>query len=556
MQMMKCKYIDDYIADVKNGKIPASKELKLACDYIERKLSDPDVVVDTDKTEKAKELIERYFKIPLFDWELFVLALIHCYYKSNDTVVFSEFLIMMGRGNGKNGFISGVAWYLTTMYHGISGYNVDIIANSEEQAKTSFEDIYQMLEDTWAKSKKFFYKSKELITSLKTRSYIKYNTSNAKTKDGKRSACLIFDEIHEYENSNTIKVFRSGFGKRKHSRTFYITTNGYVRDGVLDERLRIANDVLNGEIPNSRLCPLIYKLDNKEEATNKDLWVKANPSLPYLPTLMLEMEQNWIDKDYDEAVKGDLYTKRFNLPTSESALSVTDYDNVKATNKPLPDLTGWTCVCGIDYAELSDWAGVDLHFKRGEERFDINHVWLCAKSKTLHRVKAPWQDWEKKGDLTVVDDVGIHPDLLTNWIWEQMRKYTVKMVALDGHRYALVAESLRKIGFDANEKKNVKLVRPSDIMQVEPVIQECFNRQYFAWGDVPHLRWAVNNTKRVKSGVKSKSDVDTGNYIYSKIEGKSRKTDAFMALVAAMVIEKELGNGAPVAMPSFGAFTF
>lgn len=556
MQMTKCSYIDDYIRNIRDGTIPASKELKLSCDYIERKLSDTDVFIDVEKTEKAKELIERYFKIPLFDWELFVLALIHCYYVSSDTVVFSEFLIMMGRGNGKNGFISGVAWYLTTQYHGVDGYNVDIIANSEDQAKTSFEDIYQMLSDTWDKSKKFFYKSKELITNLKTRSYIKYNTSNAKTKDGKRSACLIFDEIHEYLNSDTIKVFSSGFGKRKHSRKFYITTNGYVRDGVLDERLRIANDVLRGEIPNSRLCPLIYKLDSRKEAETKALWVKSNPSLPYLPTLMLEMEQNWIDKDYDEAVKGDLYTKRFNLPTSESALSVTDYDNVKATNKPVPDLTGWTCVCGIDYAELSDWASVDLHFKRGEERFDINHVWLCAKSKTLHRVKAPWRDWEKKGDLTVVDDVGIHPDLLTNWIWEQMRKYTVKMVALDGHRYALVAESLRKIGFDANEKKNVKLVRPSDIMQVEPVIQECFNRQYFAWGDVPHLRWAVNNTKRVKSGANIKSTVDTGNYIYSKIEGKSRKTDAFMALVAAMVIEKELGNGTPVAMPSFGAFTF
>ncbi len=556
MQMTKCSYIDDYIGNIRNGAVPASKELHLACDYIERKLNNADVFIDVEKTEKAKELIERYFKMPLFDWELFVLALIHCYYVSSDTVVFSEFLIMMGRGNGKNGFISGIAWYLTTICHGVDGYNVDIIANCEDQAKTSFEDIYQMLEDTWAKSKKFFYKSKELITSLKTRSYIKYNTSNAKTKDGKRSACLIFDEIHEYLNSDTIKVFSSGFGKRKHSRKFYITTNGYVRDGVLDERLRIANDVLSGDIPNSRLCPLIYKLDTREEATNKESWVKANPSLSYLPTLMLEMEQNWIDKDYDEAVKGDLYTKRFNLPTSESALDVTDYDNVKATDKPLPDLTGWSCVAGIDYAELSDWAGVDLHFKRGDERFDINHVWVCAKSKTLHRVKAPWQDWAKKGDLTVVDDVGIHPDLLINWIWERMKLYNVKMVALDGHRYALVAESLRKIGFDANEKKNVKLVRPLDIMQVEPVVQECFNRHYFSWGDVPHLRWAVRNTKREKSGAKIKSNIDTGNYIYSKKEGKSRKTDAFMALVAAMTIEKELGSGAPVAIPSIGAFTF
>lgn len=554
--MTKCKYIDDYISAVEDGKIMSSSEIKKACAYIKNKLSDKDVFIDIEKIEKAKELIERYFKMPLFNWELFVLSLVHCYYISTDTVVFSEYLIMMGRGNGKNGFISGLAWYLTTKYHGIQGYNVDIIANSEEQAKTSFEDIYQMLDDTWDKSKKFFYKTKELITSLKTRSYIKYNTSNAKTKDGKRSACLIFDEIHEYENSDTIKVFRSGFGKRKHSRVFYITTNGYVRDGVLDERLRIAHDVLNGEIKESRLCPLIYKLDSKKEAEDKSLWIKANPSLPYLPNLKTEMEQNWIDKDYDEAVKSDLYTKRFNLPTSDYAMSVTDYENIKKTNRELPDMRGWSCVCGIDYAELSDWAAVNLHFRKGEVRYDINHSWLCLKSKTLHRIKAPWRQWAEKGYVTIVDDVGIHPDLLSGYIQKAMLDYDIKMLALDNYRWALMSESLRKIGFDANDKERVKLVRPSDIMMIEPVIQECFNRDRFVWGDCPPLRWAVNNTQRVRSGVRNKSGVDTGNYIYAKIEPKSRKTDMFMALAASMTIEKELGDGLPVSAPPVGAFVF
>lgn len=187
--MTKCKYIDEYILSIRTGSVQASKELKQACDLIENRLNNPDVYIDTGKIEKAIELIERYFKMTLFPWERFIIALIHCYYESTDTVVFSEFFIMMGRGNGKNGFISGVAWYLTTMYHGIQGYNVDIIANSEEQAKTSFDDIYQMLEDTWAKSKKFFYKTKESITSLKTRSYIKYNTlmQKQKTVSGQRA---------------------------------------------------------------------------------------------------------------------------------------------------------------------------------------------------------------------------------------------------------------------------------------------------------------------------------------------------------------------------------
>lgn len=544
-------YIQDYIQSIRGGEVPASREMHQACDYIERKLNDPDVFVDTEKTEKAVELIERYFRMKLFPWEKFVLALVHCYYKSSDTLVFTEYLIMMGRGNGKNGFISGVAWYLTTMYHGVSGYNVDIIANSEDQAKTSFEDIYQMLEDTWAKSKKFFYKSKEEIVSLRTRSYIKFNTSNARTKDGKRSACLIFDEIHEYQNSDTIKVFRSGFGKRKHSRTFYITTNGYVRDGVLDDRLRIAHDVLNGEIKNSRLCPLIYKLDDEKEADNKELWVKANPSLPYLPTLQLEIEQNFIDKDYDPTVASDLYTKRFNLPKGNAEIAVTDYSKVKATSRELPKLDGWTCTAGLDYAELSDWAAVNLHFRRGPQRYDINHAWLCTQSKTLQRVKAPWREWAERGLVTVVDDVSIHPDLLADYIRLAGQRYNVKMLAMDNYRWTLVSESLRKIGFDAQDKSRVKLVRPSDIMQVEPVIQECFDRDLFTWGDNPCLRWAVNNTKRVRS---SRSlGVDTGNFIYAKIDAKSRKTDPWMALVASMVVEPALGSGMAAEIPPVGA---
>lgn len=535
--MTKCKYIDEYLGKIQSGSLPASKEIGQAVKLIQRKLSEPGVFVDVEKTEKAIELIERYFKITLFDWELFVLALAHCYH-ADDTLVFTEFLIMMGRGNGKNGFISGLAWYLTTHYHGVGGYNVDIIANSEDQAKTSFEDVYEILEDTWAKSKKFFYKSKEIIRNLKTKSYIKFNTSNAKTKDGKRSACLIFDEIHEYENDDTIKVFRSGFGKRKHSRTFYITTNGYVRDGVLDNKLAIAHDVLNGEIPSSRLCPLIYKMDSDEECTDKSLWVKANPSLPYLQTLQIEMDEEFLAKDYEKGVELDFYNKRMNLPRSNMEIAVTEWENIKVTNKPLPDLSGWSCTVGIDFALLRDWAAANFHFRKGEQRFDFGCYWVCTRNPDLNRIKAPWRTW----DVCVpVDDVEISPDLITGYIFEIGQRHNIKKIALDNFRHALMKDSLTKIGFDAKERKNVYLVRPSDIMKIQPVIDSCFNKQLFTWGDNPALRWATNNTKLVRSG--KKEGTDTGNFYYAKIEPKSRKTDPFMALVHSMVIEDELDAG-------------
>lgn len=548
-----CPYIDGYLERICSGELPSSKEMRLAAEYIPAKLSAPDVFIDTAAAEKAIELIERYFGYTLLDWERFVIALVHCYHTADDTVVFSEFLIMMGRGNGKNGFISGLAWYLTTKYHGIDGYNVDIIANSEDQAKTSFDDIYEVLDRTWAKSKRFFYKSKELIRNLNTGSYVKFNTSNARTKDGKRSACLIFDEIHEYESSASIRVFRSGFGKRKHSRTFYITTNGYVRDGVLDRRLEIARYTLNGERPKSRLCPLIYKLDSDEEADDPALWVKANPSLPDMPTLRLEMEQANIDRADDNDVSLDFFTKRMNLPRTDMELAVTEWENVKASVRPLPDMEGWECTVGIDYASVTDFASVDFHFRKGDVRYDVNHSWLCLKSKDLERIKAPWREWADARLLTVVDDVEIHPDLLAEYIAQMAQTYYIRGLALDNNRYALVSRSLRQIGFDAKDYKNVKLVRPVDIMKAAPVIESIFVNQNFVWGDNPVLRWAVNNTKLKRSS----RDIgfDTGNFVYAKIEAKSRKNDPFMALVAAMVVEDALPETDYGDLPDLGVIT-
>lgn len=545
--MRKCRqrdyhpYIDAYMDGVRDGTIIAGKDIQLAMDYVEYKLNNPDVFIAAEKIDKAVELMERYFEIKLIDWELFVTACIHCFYISSDTVVFDVIFIMMGRGNGKNGFISPIAWYLTTHYHGIKGYNVDIVANAEDQAKTSFDDIFEVLEKFWKKLRKFFYKTKEIIVNLKTKSYIKFNTSNAKTKDSKRTGCLIFDEVHQYETYDNIKVFTSGFGKRKHSRAFYITANGNVREGVLDDMLAIAGDILNGTIKDLGWLPLIYRIDKEEEALDPRMWHKPNPSLRFFPALLKEMQSQFTTMKYQPAMEEEFYTKRLNWPKQNREIIVTEWGNIAATNKPLPDLSGKSAVVGIDYMKVTDFLSVDIHFREGDIRYDINHSWLCLKSADIPRFKIPWRLWAEQGHLTLVDDVEIGPDLVVDWIAEHATRYNIVKIALDNFRYALLSKALKQIGFDAAEYKNVKLVRPSDIMKVVPVIDSCFVNKYFIWGDNPPLRWATNNTKLIRSG--KSAGQDTGNYVYGKIEAKSRKTDPFMALAASMVIEEELGAG-------------
>lgn len=531
-------YIDSYIDGCRSGEIIVEDKILKAMDLVDRTLDNDDVFIDSEKINKAVELIERYFKVKLFDWELFVLACAHCYYKSTDTVVFDEFFIMMGRGNGKNGFISPLGWYFTTHYHGIQGYNVDIIANSEDQAKTSFEDIYNVLEDTKEKSSRFFKWTKEIIYNKKTKSYIKYNTSNARSKDGKRSGCLIFDEVHEYEDYKLINVFRSSFGKKKHSRIFIITTNGYIRDGVLDDLLRLSEDILNGTVTSLRLLPLIYMIPNMEAADDPRNWHMANPSLKYLPLLQQQLEKEYTQMKYNYSIRSDFYTKRMNFPMTDNEMPVAEWKFIIATNKIVPDMDGKSCVAGIDFAKTTDFSSVNLHFWHEERWVDLNHSWLCLNSSDLPRLRIPWQQWADEGLLTLVDDVEISTELMAEYILQQSQYYKIEKIAIDNFRYVMMKRALEAIGFDPKVRKNVYLVRPSDIMRVVPVIESYFINEKFIWGDNPVLRWATNNTKLIPRG--KKEGTDTGNFYYGKIEGKSRKTDPFMAVVHSVVIEDVL----------------
>lgn len=553
---MSCKLPPEilrYMELVEADRPRACKEQHALVAHIRRCFTEEDLHVDEEQLRKYLGLVKYFPYDSLFPWEEFVLALWDCTYKADGTPRWKTLLCMVGRGAGKDGFIAFDGACSISPYNPVPHYNVDICANNEEQAVTPVKDFAEVLESPQyeAKLNRHYYHTKELIQGRRNKGIMKGRTNNPKGRDGMRSGKVIFNEVHQFENYDNIKVFITGQGKVAQPRVGIFTSNGDVSDGPLDDYLARGRRILFDEEPDNGFLPFICCLETKDQVYDSENWYMANPSLYYLPHLFQEIEdeyRDWIDHPEQN---GDFLTKRMGIRAGFKEISVTDYEKVRATNKPIPDLRGWSCTTGLDYAELSDWAAVNLHFRQGDKRYDINHAWICAQSKTLPRVKAPWRDWERQGHVTVVDDVSIHPDLLTAYIREAGLKYNVKMLAMDQFRWTLVSESMKKIGFDANDKNRVKLIRPSDIMKVEPVIQECFDRGLFHWGDNPCLRWAVNNTKRVRS---SKSQgVDTGNFIYAKIEAKSRKTDPFMALVASMVNEPILGTGTPIAAPLIGA---
>ena len=148
------EYIDGYLDAIKNDKIVVGKYIKKLPALVEKELNQDNVYIDSDKIYDAKRVIEEHSDITLFDWQLCVIGLMHCYYTDIPAAVFPEILLYMGRGAGKNKFIAELARYFTSPNYGVPRYNIDITANNETQAKISFMDFHGSLEANPNKMKK------------------------------------------------------------------------------------------------------------------------------------------------------------------------------------------------------------------------------------------------------------------------------------------------------------------------------------------------------------------------------------------------------------------
>lgn len=554
MMMMSSKKlipeIQNYIKLVRGGTIEVCKEQIQLCNYVEKSFKEENIYVDEVQLKKYLSL-QKYFPFKLYEWEVFCYTLHNCTYSKIGILRWPDLFILVGRGAGKNGYLSFEDFSLISEYNNIKNYNIDICANAEDQAKTSFDDVYNVLKENEPKLKTHFSWTKELIKNLRTGSELKFRTSNAKTKDGGRPGKIDFDEYHQYTDYKSIQVFKTGLGKKKNPRTTITTTNGDVRDGPLDHLIVRALEILKGATNDNGMLPFICKLDDEKEVDNPIMWDKANPSLHYFPELMATMKREYVEYKEDSVNNASFMTKRMNIPKGNKDVEITTWGNILATNQIIPDLEGCTCCVGIDYAKTTDFVCAGLLFKFQDKYYWLSHTWVCKKCNDLGRIKAPLKEWEKMGLLDIIDAVEISPDIPAEWLQKQALKYNLTVLGMDLYRYTLLAKSLKNVGFDTDKdgSNNIKLIRPSNQMLVAPIITSLFANHNIIWGDNPLMRWYTNNTC-----IKSEAH---GNTSYGKIEAKSRKTDGWMAFVAAFAADGvDLVDSGDVVDLDLGCYTY
>lgn len=534
--MISNPHVNEYIELYKTGKIKLNKERILLIDYLQNHiLIRDDLYFDESLIENFIKFTEKWYFL-LQPFQKFIAAFVFLFHKQDNSVFYEQFLLMMARGAGKNGFISALSHFLIGPLHGIPRYNISIVANSELQAKTSFKEIYDCVEENEV-LQKLFYCTKVEIKSNDTKSILQYHTSNASTKDGLRDGAVIYDEVHQYENFDVPNVFSSGLGKVPNAREFFIGTDGFVREGFLDKMKERAMNILEGKDTNDSLFPFICKIDDPKQADDPDMWELPNPMFSepkssYAKGLFKKVLAQYKQLENNPSNRVEFMTKRMNFPEVDLNSAVATWEDILATNRSFPNLQQKKCVGGLDFASIKDFAAVGLLFKVDDDYIWKTHSFVRKGFLDTIKLKVPIYDWKRLKLLTIVDEPVIDIKHIVKWFVDMREQYGLNRIVADTFRLDLVKTALEAEGFELIYIRNPKAIHSL----LAPRVETLFAKHQIIFEDNPLMRWYTNNVY-----VHIKKD---GNKEYLKKDEFRRKTDGFQAFIHALwqadnILEKD-----------------
>lgn len=555
--------MDAYIDKYEKGELVFNENRKLLIEWLKK-----EILPRNDLYYFDDELIENYVTFSekwffeLDDWEKFIAAFVFMFYKNRRKVVFRIFILIIARGAGKNGFITTLALFLISSLHNEEEYGVTIVANSEDQAKVSFEEAFnrivkhELLSAIRTKDTLFdkgdnpkepdgeFEPWKSRIFSRETQSELKFATSNADTKDGGRQGAIIFDEFHQFEGSELVDVLAGGLGKKFFARQFFIGTKGFIRDSYFDKMYERSVRILKGEAPFNGLFPWICELDDISEMDDEAMWEKANPALQKPLTERAENLLDTIRDEYidliDEPSKRPAFvTKRMNFVEGDFEHSVASKEELEATRRPFFNLEGLTPLGGLDFGSVRDFASCGLLFKKDLDYTFMQHSFVIKNfvdvhygySNTANQLgggkRAPIKKWEKDGHLSVLDEPSLNPMHVVNWFIQMREQYGVTKIIADNYKLDILRPLLEAEDFEVEAIRRPQAIHPL----IAPRIEDAFANEKIIFGNDDMMRWYTNNVyvKETSSGK-----------IFDKKEAVKRKTDGFQSFVHTMYRAGEL----------------
>lgn len=533
-------WVKEYYRRIKSGDIITSCRVKAVYERLVKEMGDDSIpyYFDEETGERPITFIETFCKqsqgtigAPL-KLELFQKAFIQLLFgwleKDTGYRRFRETLFLCGRKNGKSTLLSGIALYmLVADYEGAA--EIYSVATKKDQAKKVLTEAVNMIKQS-PELRAVLKKRRNDVYFPATSSIFEALASNSNTLDGLNSHAVIIDELHAIRDRNLYEVMKQSTSSRRQPLVVMITTAGTVRECIFDNMYELACDIADGKKKDDAFLPILYEIDSRDEWTNPQMWIKANPGLGKIKqykTLAAFVERA---KNNPADLPGVL-CKDFNYRENDNSVWLS-YDQIK--NDAVFDMSevyNTYAIGGCDLSATTDLTAATLLIRKPNDEtvYVLQHYFLPqARIEHLEEKntnEAPYRLWAERGLLTVCEGNRVNFSEVTQWFCQMRDEHKIDAFKV-GYDRALAGywvEEMKSNGF------TMEAVAQGPFTWSQPMREmgAAFADKIVNYNKNPILLWCLSNTAVKKSGVNNIQPV--------KITDK-RRIDGAVSLLNAWVI--------------------
>ena len=448
-----------YIEDVSSGKVVVGENIKLAIQRFQNDIQREDLVFKEDVVDGAIDFIStlKHFtgkssgqNFILEDWQAFIVAnIVGWYWKDTDNRRYSSSYIEISRKQGKTALAAALCLYFL-IADGEDGAEVDLAANSKEQAKIAFSFCSTFTKQLDPKAK-YLKAYRDSILLDANNSKLKVFAADDSKLDGFNASFGLIDEYHSAKNSKVRDVIKSSMGMRQNPHLCTITTAGFDKTLPCYKLRSTAIDVLNGLKEDDSMFIAIYCLDEDDEWTDEKNWCKCSPNLDVTVTskYIREQVQSAINNPSEEV---GVKTKTLNLWCDTAQVWLPETYIIKASkNVDLQNLKDYPCYVGVDLASTSDLTAVSYLVVKDDKYYFRTDYYLPESALREKADRELYKYWKQMGLLKITDGNVTDYDYITNDLMKYSNIVNIQKVGYDKYNSTQWAITATDLGLPLEE---------------------------------------------------------------------------------------------------------
>ena len=448
-----------YVEDVLNGKIVVGELIKLACQRFKDDLQRQDIYFNESVVDKAINFIGtlkhfmgkssgKHFKLE--NWQQFIIAnIVGWYWTDGNTRRFTSSYIEVSRKNGKTALAAALCLYYL-IADGEDGAEVDLAANSKEQAKIAFEFCSSFSKQLDPKGK-YLKPYRDNVQFALNNSKLKVFAADDSKLDGFNASFGLIDEYHAAKNSKVRDVIKSSMGMRNNPHLCTITTAGFDKTLPCYKLRSTSIEILNKLKTDDSMFIAIYSLDDKDDWTDKDNWVKCTPNLNVTVTskYIKEQVQSAINNPSEEV---GVKTKTLNLWCDVADVWLPESYIVKASKDiHLEDFRDCECYIGVDLSATSDLTAVSYLIEKDNIYYFKTDYYLPESALVDKPDRETYKLWKQQGLITITTGNVTDYDYITNDIVAASNILNIQKIGYDKWNATQQAIHATEIGLPLEE---------------------------------------------------------------------------------------------------------